>query len=511
MTSSFLVSWLRLAMFQGGGLVVVLATMALAAIHIPPAVYGQYALLLSVVQISSGVALSWLNQSILRFAREEFSRSKGSGQVLATTLLLELGAYGIVLVALWLARPWLGGWMDLSMPVFVALAASLLFLALFEAMSYAAQAGGRFDGYALGQILVKLGPLAAVASIAAGFAADPRLLLWGACLGWCAGAIFTARSLLQLQSQRKLSAWRPSLTVARRVISYGWLLPIASIAGVLVAWMNVWFIRAIAGAAEAGVYWWAYGVFAVGAALLMPLGAVIAPEMIDLRLKDRQHEIGRRIDIIVAAAMMLSALMPAIIAALYLVASLALPAGYAASAAIIALLFVALPAQLVTYASSSLTQAYEHFVPRMVLINVLAALINAAGTLVSVPRVGGIGAAIATVLAVWFAAIATLVVARSVLFEPAPVARALLRVGLAAMAIFACAASMLLVPLHHSVSIGLLGTLVLTAAMRKIGALEALQQLEPHLAILPWSIRSISSRAFLALVRPPPPSRGTAR
>ena len=60
MSPSFLAQWLRLLAFQGAGLAMSAGTVALAAVVLPPAVYGQYGLMLSMVQIASGVGLLWL-------------------------------------------------------------------------------------------------------------------------------------------------------------------------------------------------------------------------------------------------------------------------------------------------------------------------------------------------------------------------------------------------------------------------------------------------------------------
>lgn len=394
MPPSFLRQWLRLLVYQGAGLIMAMGTVALAAVAVPPAVYGQYGLMLSIVQASSGIGLLWLQSGLLRYGREEVRACGTANDTVAAVLVLAMAVFVPALALAWALSPRLSVWTGLP-PGFLAIVAPcLVAFAAFETVSYAAQVRGRLDGYAGGQLLARSGPLAGVIALLLGLAGGADALMAFAALGWAGAAIWTGRAAFA-GGFAPTSHWRRQ---ALRLVAYGWLLPVSVLASMLTQWMGLWLVRAHVGLADAGVLLWAMGVFALLTGVMQPLGAVLAPRMIDLRLAGDEQQVRYRLEVILAAGLLLAALAPAGIAAVKLGAGLLLPAAYASARSLIVVLLASVPALLVASALSPLLAAYESIVPRVVALNVAICLCHLALLTVLVPTFGALGAAIASVI-----------------------------------------------------------------------------------------------------------------
>ena len=394
--ATLLGTWLRLLLYQGAGVGLAMATAALAAVAVPPAVYGEYGLLLSIVQVASGVALSWVNQGLLRIGREEFGRRGTSADTLAAAMAL-LAMLVIALLAAAVALgPLLARATGLPLAHLAVIAPCLLAFVLFETMSYAAQANGRLEGFTGGQVLARCGPFAGVALMLYGWGSDAVFLIACAGIGWVVAASFAGAAALA-NGVKPTPAWRSQIS---RIVAYGRLLPIASAAGMLSAWMGLWFVRGHAGLAEAGVLLWSMGVFSLLTGVLQPFSAILAPRMIDLKLADDKATLQRGIDVMLAAALLLAALMPLALSGLRMLFAAAVPGNYASATPLLVVLLSALPALLVAATLSPLLGAFESILPRLVALHATVSALNFCLLSLLVVRVGALGAALASTLAV---------------------------------------------------------------------------------------------------------------
>lgn len=397
-SGALLATWLRLGGFQAVGFVLSAATVALAAIAVEPAEWGRYGLLLSMVQTAQGVCLGWINQAIVRLGREELAREGSIAGTLGAAAMLAVPAFAVALLGLIAAGRWLG----LPGGVLLAVVVATLLLACFEAAAYAGQAMGRFTGYTSGQLLYRLGPLAVVAAALAGAGVGALAILGGAAAGWLAAAIATGAAT----RAGPLRLPRAARADIGRLWRYGRLLPIASAAAVLVAWMDVWFISALIGARAAGVYWWAYSVVALAGGLLLPLSAALAPRMIDVRLGDDRAELERHRRLMLALVLLAALSVMAALVPLHVLADLALPERYRQSGPLMVVLSAGLPAQLGAALATPLLVAFEDRVARVVGLNVATALLKLLLNALLVPGMGEMGAAVSTVVALWMWALA---------------------------------------------------------------------------------------------------------
>lgn len=489
---SFLAQWLRLLVYQGTGLGIAAATVAVAAMAVPPAEYGQYGLMLSMVQIASGVGLLWIQAGLLRYGREEFRASGRADDTVAAALVLAGCVLAVVLASGWLVGPWLKLRLGLPDGFLAVVMSCLVVFAAFELASYAAQARGRFDGYAGGQIIARSGALLGMLVLLAGYGGGATFLMASAGLGWALAAAWTARSACA-------GGFRPSAGWPRQVrplVAYGHLLPVSVAASLLSQWMGLWIVRAQIGLAEAGVLLWAMGLYSLIAGITQPLGAILAPRMIDLRLGGDDRELRYRIDLILAAGLLLATLFPVVLVATKLTADAFLPATYAGATPILVSLLSVFPAMLVGSALSPLIGANENMIRRTVALNVVACGLSICCLLVLVPRVGTMGAAGAMMLTSVTISFGNLILARQCL---APSARPgmsgiLGRQALNSAMPAAIGAGALLAGGAAALLAAAAASAVCVLAGRRLGALHHLAALRPHaersvVARLPFLLR----------------------
>lgn len=491
-------------MFQGAGLILAAGTVAMAALAVPPATYGQYGLMLSVVQIASGVGLGWINQGLLRVGREEFRQRGSSSDSLAGAVALSAGMMVILSAAAFSLGPALEAATGFSATTFAFLAISLLAFGAYETLSYAAQANGRLDGYAGGQIIARAGPFVAVVLMLAGWATSATFLMVCASLGWAAAAIYTGGATFARGFQ-PTAEWEDKI---RAIVRYGRWLPIGSAAGMLSQWMGLWFVRSHVGLAEAGVLLWAMGVYSMVAGALQPLGAILSPRMVDLRLADDKVEIQYRLDLILAAGLLAAALMPAALGLIKLVGATVLPSSYAGAVPLLTLLLAAFPSILLAAGLSPLVVAFEALMPRLVAMNVAAAAFNFAGLTILVTRFGAVGAAISSTLAVFVMTTGMLAFARSAAGDAGRRRRSYSRQSVIGLLPSAVAVAMLPLSGSSAVAFGCALTAAGLAAGRAMGAFFPLSALRPQVAALPRPISALALRvlSWISIDAPQRPS-----
>ena len=88
------------------------------------------------------------------------------------------------------------------------------------------------------------------------------------------------------------------------------------------------------------------------------------------------------------------------------------PARYAPAYPIVLVLLAAVPAQLISYLVTPLANAYEGLLPRIVVVSFGIAVLNVVGDLLLVPKIGIMGAAIATTSAFSLGALLQIAVIR---------------------------------------------------------------------------------------------------
>jgi O-antigen/teichoic acid export membrane protein len=485
-------SWLGILGYQALGFLVMAATSMVAVVAVPPRIWGEYWLLLSAVQVISGVTLSWVGQSTLLFARKEQRASGDIRSTLASALALQAAIWVIVVIAGMAVRklPWISQHVTPSISALLVLSIGLL--AAYETVSYALQAQHRFDGLGKGAAMSKLGPLLAVAAIWSGAPSSAGLLLAGLAAGYAAALLVTVLALPARSGGRS----RPSWSAIRDVISYGSRLPIASAATLASTWLHVWFVRSFSGAAEAGVYAWAASLQMLVSAMLIPLATVLSPQLTDIVLDERKAHASRAIHTILALGVLAAALAPLALATMRVAATI-LPERYAAAGPILIVMLAGSPAQIMALLTAPMVRAVpalmNGFVKRALAVAASNLLLNAVLT----PLLGAAGAALSLALTFWIAcALQSRQATAAFTIGPTPLGAPPRVILLAGAVVIPIALLLSALPPGVSFAAGLASTFILIVAARQANLLAPLAGLPRELDFPQYTFQTTLTRLF---------------
>ncbi len=368
------------------------AFLALVAMAMPSDAFGRFSLALSVMQVVGTGFLSFGNLALLRFAREEY---KATGQI-GGTLGVRLALYGVVLALaatiLWLVFPQLVEGLGLAPAVLPLLLLGLVVLSLQEMGAFCSQAVERYTGYGLAPAAFRLTQLVTVAVMFLYAATSWWVLMWGTIAGYAVGALINWTRIPR-RTLRGLALTRDTIG---RYIAYSWSTPIATASVVLVSWMDLWFLERYHGTAAVGVYAWAYSISLFATALITPIGALLSPRLIDLKVSGDREGLRRLVSLsksLFAGCVVLAALAAGAFGAAGQWIDLGSYAGAIAPAMI---LVAATALQLGTNLSYQTALAHEDLISHATVVLVIGGLVNALGDWALVPALGGVGAAIAT-------------------------------------------------------------------------------------------------------------------
>lgn len=361
-----------------------------------PADYGRFALALSIAQTLAAVFLSWPNQALLRFGREEFTREARLGRAMATRLALHGALLVPALVLAGFAAGPLAAAAGLEPALLrVALLFGLPLLSFSDLGVCTAQAAGVFRSYGWTPLALRLAQLGGLAAIALGAASGWGTLMTATLTGYGVGAIVAWSSI----PRATWAGFRPSWLTARRMLRYARFQPLAILAALLINWMDLWFLTLFTDAESVGIYAWAYSVTLVVVTLLVPLAAVLAPRAVDYRL-DGDHAAARQImGAVGSTCVLLTCGIPVGVAGVAVLMDSANLGAYAAAAVPVLLLLAGTVFQLGSAAVEPLVYAYERAAPTMAGVLLAMAAVNAGADLVLIPLLGVAGPALATIAA----------------------------------------------------------------------------------------------------------------
>jgi O-antigen/teichoic acid export membrane protein len=388
------------------------------AVYVEPATFGSYALFQSIVSAAGLFLISWPNAGLLRFGREEWTRERHIGSALAARLGLFVASACVAVVLLSVFRRPLGRFIGADPSSWLWVAVAAVALPAGEMAIYASQAVGRTEIYGYSPLITRVGFLVGVLLIPALAPHAGWTYLAGCLIVSSLAAFGFAVATLPR------GAWagiRMSGDQIRQLVLFSWSLPFAGISTYVVNWIDAWVIRNAMGVALVGIYNWAYQVMTIAGLVFAPIAVILTPRVIDARVKRDDDRIGRYVhSILPVAALMALATELLLWSAFWLLPRMA-PGRYAAAQPVVLMLFSVLPAQLISYLITPLANAYEGMLPRIVLVGVGIAVVNVAGDLLLVPRIGILGAAIATASAFTIGALLQIVVVRRIGVRFAPI------------------------------------------------------------------------------------------
>lgn len=363
--------------------------------HLGPAAFGSYNYALSLALMMGAIATLGLDSIVVR---ELVREPQGAPSILGSAALLRLGGGALaVLVAVGAAallRP--GDNAALAMTALLSLASPLQALSTidlwFKSRVEARDVVLARNAAFLVATLIRVGLIMAGAPLIAfgwAFAAE-------AALGAAAAVVAYRRH------RGHLSGWRPAMWRARSLLADSWPLIFSGLLVTLYLRIDQVMIGQMVGDAELGVY-----AAAVRVAEVFPLisGAIIAsayPAVVAAREADEAlfYDRLRRLYALVAALGYAAALLTTVCAP-FLIALLAGP-NYAAAAPMLAVLAWAGLFSALGMARSAYLNAAN--LARLHTITVaLGCLANVALNWLLIPGLGGLGAAIASLISYWLA------------------------------------------------------------------------------------------------------------
>ena len=464
--------------------------LAIVAAVVPASEFGKFSLALSLAQIIAAIAFAWTNAALLRFAREEVGQDGTMRATLGSRLLIHLALLVVALPVLILTWSHLERLIDVPSDALLLVIAAIFFVTLYDIGSYAAQAAEKFAAYGAGPVLLRLVQVLALGLFALGVVSDWQTLMVATIFGYALGVVIAWRQIPRSMLRRV----RPSRRQVSRILRYSWSVPIGSAGGVLVVWMDLWFVRHFLDLESVGVYAWAYNVSLFASAVFIPLSAVVAPKIIDRHVQ--RDDAGIRHYSQVAMSLFSVALVAVPLALGAVIALFALIdfGSYAPALAPAAILLGATLFQLAAYLVNPVLAAHENLVTRGVAINLLVAAVNAVGNWVLIPRFGVSGPAIATAMAFGVGAILTLELARrATAARDAFNVRFVLVGGIATVAI---AAGLVALDTAIAIPVAVLISFLVAVFGRRLGAFHGLGSIAPLLSSSPGLV----SRPALTLI-----------
>jgi len=387
--------YLRIVGLRLIGIAAAAAFLFVVSAAVPVAVFGQYSLVMSILQVVGAALLAWPNQALLRFGREEYVAATTIKTTLGNRLALHAIMLALVLpLAAWTA-PWIAAWTDIqTTPLRAALLLGLLLIPLSDMANFAALATNRYVGYGLVPLVLRLSQLASVILILFFVAPTWPLLVAGALLGYALGALLGFARI----PRHAIAGTRPRFRGAGRLLAYSWPIPFAGLSAALINWMDLWFLRHFLAVGEVGIYAWAYHVVFLATALLVPLSAILAPHAVDAEVATDTRTQRAIMTMVFAATAIAAAILPLVLMVLFLGVS-GLPLGaYAAAIQPLLLLTTATALQFAMAQIEPTLLARKSFVRGLVAALILTATVNALANWLFIPIWGTTGAALATIL-----------------------------------------------------------------------------------------------------------------
>ncbi len=393
-------------LLQSGVAVTVLVSSWLVSLYIRPAVFGQYSLYISVVGACGMLFINWPNAALLRFGREEWNSEKRIGETLAASFVLYFMGTIVAIGLAWWLDSLAARFLDLHDSPFFWIALGVILLPLTQIGVYANQATGQALPYSYAPLLnrstfllgIVLVPLLKVT------AEWNYLVVWG-----LAGTSLASIVTFWLLPRCAWHSFQYKGAMLKKILRYSWAIPLGAVAAYTVNWVDAWVIRGFMDPTAVGLYTWAYQVTMIGSMAFAPLGVILAPTMLDARLAGDIARLGlhgyHSMRLVVATG--IAGLV--ILTAVYPMLSMVVGSNYLRTYPVILILLSAIPFQLLGYLMNPIGSAFEHLVPRAVLISVGVAVANVLGDVLLVPQVGIIGAAIATLIVFSISALLTVI------------------------------------------------------------------------------------------------------
>jgi O-antigen/teichoic acid export membrane protein len=360
----------------------------------PPEEYGQFALVLSIIQVSCAAILAWPNQAFLRYGRQNFVQKGELHDVVGARIVL----YALSLVVLWVLAyitvPPLSLFFGIDsfyvLPLFLLGAVAL---SAVDLLTVCAQSCGKFSGYGRSPVVQRTMQLFALLLVWLGMPASWESLLIFSIIGYGLAA-----ALVWADIPSRVCLPRYSKEQLIKSLRYSKAIPLATLGAFLLQWMDIWMIRIYQDETQVGIYAWSYSLTLLATSVFATGAAIVAPSLIDRHVK--QDDAGTRayVTAVNKAILVVSIIMLITMLSFSAIGAQLLPASYQAALPVLVTLLAGVVFQMGIAFIEPVAYAQESFVTRMVIIVVIMVLCRTLVNYLLIPRLGIEGAAIAMVL-----------------------------------------------------------------------------------------------------------------
>ncbi len=475
--------------------------LVLLPIAMPAETYGQFSLVLSVAQIVTIVTLSWPNDGMMRYAREDIQSSGTFGGTIGARLGLHAVLLLIVVPLAWFFSSDLEQVLGVPTGGLPFLLVAFVVLSFNEMGQYAGQAVEKFAGYGLSPVMLRLAQVVALGGFALGWFQDWPALMVGTLIGYALGG---AAAWWQIP-RAAIGKIKLNFSRLKDILKYSWAVPFGAAGGVVVNWMDLWFLHHMVDDASVGVYAWAYNFSLLASAFLIPLSAMIAPRMIDMKLRADAKGTARYSRAAGAAYFLLIAILPMLFVPVLAIEALVGFGGYSLALMPLLILMAATSFQFASYLIRPVLVADPKLIPMTVIASLGVAIINGIGNYLLIPIFGVSGPALATAIAFAFGMGAQAWIVARYTDSDFPAISVLVIGGAAAIAAVA-------IPVFWGVRIGIPLCAALSVVMilvaRKLGLFRGGSAFQILLEELPTRLRGPAVAAVLWLDNKPHTAKG---
>jgi len=373
-----------------------LATMFVTARLLGAAGYGRLNLFFMFYAVLSQVVVGWPNVGLVRFGREELGRSGAMAKTFWGRIVLFLPSVGVTAVLLFLFRRQVKGYLQIKYAPHVLL---LLYVSLNEItllMRGAFQTVGRFRAYALatfGMRALKL-PVILGAFVALGWSVGVAEII-GAHLVSIAVVAMCVAAFLPWGQLRPI---RTDGETVRRLFAYSWPLMLGGLSVLVVDWVDHAVIKHFLTGEELGQYAVSYQPVTVMTHLCIAFVGAVLPLLVSLAVERRHKTLVWFLDDALPQIAWAAGVGCVLMAALAEAIPLILGEEYRPSVVPCQVLMAGVGFSLVAALQVAMAQAVDR-VRAVTGVMVALAALNIGLDLILVPRVGIIGAAVATAIA----------------------------------------------------------------------------------------------------------------
>lgn len=372
-----------------------------------PQGWGVFSLFLSVVQFLFCCVVSWTSASVVRFGKEEFTRNENLRKTFTARLVIVLLSVLIFSIPLFIMKNIISGYIGLSgRPIWFILF-MLIVYAFFDHLIWTLKAIGAMKPFAFTTALRQLFLLLFIAVFLAIFSSfSTRTVIVLEILSYAAASIF-CMFFIKLKYIFPLSL---DIGMLRNILIYSWPLIFAFFLGYASNWMDAYFIKYYLSPFYVGIYQAAYrlieyirtplyGIIILAFPLLMSIKTNGRGDLISIYIKRLTPQAVMAWNIIISIVVLLS----------YPVVKLIFGASYAEAALPFSVLLLGIGFQAISVMYTSLFSIYD-WLKFNTMILFFVCLVNFIGDILLVPRIGMLGAAIATVISYIIGSISYLLV-----------------------------------------------------------------------------------------------------